>query len=86
MLGERALDGDGAVEALLRGLEGDHEAVAHGLHFVAVVGLELLADEGVVLAQELLPRLVAEALGEHGRVFDVAEHDRDGAVGRGVDA
>ena len=47
-------------------------------------GLDLLADDGVVLAQHLHELRVAEAVGHRGGAFDVAEHDRDGAVGRGV--
>ncbi len=37
-----------------------------------------------MLAEDVHPGLIAEAVGHLGRAFDVAEHDRDGAVGRGV--
>jgi hypothetical protein len=60
--GEGLLQGDGAAEAVAGGREGDHEAVAHGLHDVPVVGGNLALDNGAVLAQERHPGGVAEAL------------------------
>src|SRR5512132_2815789 len=85
-LRERALDLDRALERLARIGEGEHEAVALALHLVALVARDLLPEDRVVLTQHPQPLLVAELLGEDGRVLDVAEQDRDRPIGRGVRA
>src|SRR3972149_5591927 len=84
--GEGALDIDGALQSPAGALERQHEAVALRLHLEPLVGRDSLAHDGVVLAQQLQPALVAEALRDGCGALDVAEHDGDGAVGRGVGA
>src|SRR3972149_3059320 len=83
-LSEGPLDVDGTLQRLAGALEGEHEAVALALYLEAAVGLPLLAHDGVVLPQQLQPALVAEPVVHGRRALDVAEHDRDGAVRRGV--
>src|SRR5439155_4753912 len=51
--GERALDGDRALDAVARARERDHEAVALRYHHKAAVHPHLVAHDLVVLAQEL---------------------------------
>src|SRR3990172_6336695 len=80
--GEGLLDGDGALEGARGGREGGHDAVAGVLDLGAAVGLEGVADDGVVAAEELLRAVVAEALGEGGGALHVGEQDRHEA-GRG---
>ena len=65
-------------------LKRHHEAVAFALHFEAPVGLHLLSDDGVVLAEDVHEPRVAQPVRQRGGAFDVAEHDGDGAVGRRV--
>src|SRR5206468_758886 len=73
--GERQLDRDRALERAARGVERRHEAVAQALQLRAAVLAEPLADDGVVRAQELLGRGVAEALRERRRPDQIGEED-----------
>ena len=52
-LGEGPLDGDRALERLAGIGEGEHETIALALHLVAIVAGDLLAEDRVVLAQQL---------------------------------
>ena len=81
-LADRPLDGDRAQDAAARRRERDHEAVALGLHDGAAEGLDLLAHDGVVLAEHAVRGLVAVLLRVLGEAADVAEEDRDGAAVR----
>src|SRR3990170_8442687 len=78
--GEGALDGGGALEGATGALEGDHEAIALGLHLEAAVRLHLAPHDGVVLPQHLQPALVAQALVDGRGTLDVAKHDGDRTV------
>ena len=78
--GQRALDGDRALDSVARARERDHEAVALRLHLEAAVHPHLVPHDLVVLAQELEEGLVAEPLVQLRRTLDVAEQDRDSAV------
>ena len=82
--GEGMLHADGAAQPVQRGAEGQHEDVAHRFHLVTAVGGELLADDGVVFAQQLHPLGVAQLGGPGGAVLDVGEEQSDGAVGGGL--
>ena len=81
VLGEAALDGDGAPETTAGAPEYEHEAVPDSLYLSALVGLHLLTHEGVVVTQELHPARVAQALSHRGGALDVGEEDGDSAVG-----
>src|SRR3990170_4208593 len=72
---ERPLDGGGALQRLHRRPERGHEAVAHGLDLGAAVVAEAVADDALVLAQDLAGLRVAEALGHRRGAFDVGEED-----------
>jgi hypothetical protein len=64
-----------------RALEGNHEAVALGLDFVAAVLVDLGAHDRVVCPEQVEPTLVPVSLVEAARVLDVGEQQRDGPVG-----
>ena len=66
ILVEAALDADRAVNGRARRSEGDHEAVARGLHFVAAVLSNLSAHELALPLQEGMRRVVAAARPEIG--------------------
>src|SRR4029453_1405478 len=72
-----ALDGDGAIEGAAGGGEGGHDAVAGVLDLAAAVGLERVADDGVVGAEDILGGGVAEAAGKVGRAFYIGEENGD---------
>ena len=80
--GELALDLDRRADRVVGAREGDHEAVALRLDDVFAVPAGALADDPVVSAEHLQPGLVAELFVERGRVLDVGEEDRQGAVAR----
>ena len=82
---EFPLDSQGTADAVRRACEDDHVAVAHGLHDVAAVDADLTLDERVVPVQQFHPPGVTEPVVQLGRAFDVREHQRDGAVRRGVE-
>src|SRR5438132_3691568 len=73
-----------ACQRLPRALKGDHKPVALALHLEAAVSLDLLAYDRIVFAEEFHEPRVAEPVGHGGGAFDIAEHDRDGTVRRGV--
>ena len=79
---EAVLDRDRAAHRGARAREREHEAVALRLHLEAAVLAHLGADHGVVRPQHLEPAPVAEPLVHLGGALDVAEQDRDRAVGR----
>ena len=79
---DRALDRDRAEDGAAGRREGDHEAVTLGLHDRPAECLDLLADDGVVLAQDPVRGLVAELLRVVREPADVAEEDRDRAPER----
>jgi hypothetical protein len=82
VLGQGPLDVDGAADRLAGAGEDAHEAVALVLHVEAAVAADAVGDDPVVGPQQPHPGPVAEPVGEDGGVLDVAEHDRDRAVGR----
>ena len=55
--------------------EGDQESIAGELDLEAGIGVDLFADDVVVLVDDRFPGRVAEAIGQEGRVFDIGEHD-----------
>ena len=63
-LREGPLDIHGGGEGPAGAGKGNHEAVAHGLDLVAAVAGELLAQDAVVLGEEGMVGLVAQALGQ----------------------
>lgn len=65
--------------------EDDHEAVTLETSLLAAVLGDLCAHEPVVLAQHVVGAIVPDALEQLGRGHEVGEHDRDRAVGRGLD-
>ena len=81
-LSDGALDRDRAEDGAAGRREGDHEAVALGLHDDAAERLDLFADDGVVLAQDPVRGLVAELLRVVREASDVAEEEGDGAPER----
>ena len=81
-LGDRLLDRDRAQDGAAGRREGDHEAVAVRLDDDAAERLDLLADGGVMLAQDPVGRLVPEPLRVVREAPDVAEEDGDGAAER----
>src|SRR3989304_3374882 len=81
-LRQRALDADGAGNGLARRAEGDHEAVAHGLHLAAAVLLPLLPHELLVGTQDIPRGLITPTRGQASGANDVREQDGDGALGQ----
>ena len=79
-LAQGQLDRDRADDRAFRGREGDHEAVALGLHDLAAERLDLLADDRVVLLENLERGLVAVLVGVLREAPDVAEEEGDGGV------
>ena len=78
LLGHGLLDPDRAQDGAAGGLEGDHEAVALGLHDVASVRLEVAADDEVLLAHEVVGNLVAQLFGGVRESTDITEENGDG--------
>ena len=74
---EVALDRLGALERAGDEREAGHDAVAGVLHLAPPALGDRGAHEVVVLVEQHLRALVAEALRERGRALDVGEHDRD---------
>src|SRR5262249_2890405 len=70
------LDGYGAFDALPGRVEGDHEAVADGLDFLAGVFVELLPHDLLVGGHDGVGGLVAVMLAQAGRPDDVGEQNR----------
>ena len=85
-LREGELDRDSAVERLARGLEGDHEAVALALDLEAAVLVSLERMMALCSRMTSMNCLSPRRSAICGGAFDVAEHDGDGAVRRGVRA
>ena len=75
LIGEPALDRDRGVDRAIRVVEGQEEAVACGLDLLAPVLGDDRPKRLVVPAEEPLPALVAEKLGESRRVNDVGEDE-----------
>ncbi len=73
---EGVLDRDGALDAARDGGERRHDTVAGVLDLAAAVDVQALADDLVVAPDEREHRVVAEALREPRRPFEVGEHDR----------
>ena len=85
-IGRRVSDRSRAADRARRPVEGGEEPVAGRLHFATAERLELVADGGVVIVEELLPTAVAERCRPLGRADDVGEHDRgEHPVGLGCD-
>ena len=76
VLGQLALDIDGATHRCSRVVEGDEEAVAGVADHLSVVGFEGGAQCPVVPVQQILPRLVADEADQVGGGDDVGEHER----------
>lgn len=53
-----------------------NEAVPGGVDFTAAEPLDLMADDGVVVVEQVAPPVVAELRGALRRTDDVGEHDR----------
>src|SRR3989449_2488217 len=81
-LGQRPVDRDRTQDRAAGGRESDHEAVALGLDDLAAEGLELPADDGVVLLEDLIRGLVAVLVGVLREAPNVAEEERDGGAKR----
>jgi hypothetical protein len=60
----RLLHGDGALESVVGEVEGDDEAVAEPLHFVAAVRRDGLAEEAMVSLENALGLLISGSLEE----------------------
>src|SRR5262249_1959277 len=82
LLGDRPLNRDRAQDGAAGGLEGDHEAVALRLDDVAAVQLDVLPDDLVLLAHELVGNLVAQLFSGVGESADVTEKYGDGVAER----
>ena len=80
--GERPLEVDRRVQSGVGAAERGEEAVSLELRHLTVVAGEDLLDEQMMVADQLLPALGSELLRRRARVRDVAEHQRDRAVGR----
>ena len=79
---ERTLDADRARQRAPGRHEHGEEAVAErGLLILAVVLLDLLPDELVVLPEQRVGIGVTERRPERGRALDVREHERHGTLG-----
>ena len=76
------LDRDRAQDRAARGREGDHEAVALGLDDLAAERLDLLADDGVVLLEDLVRGRVTVLVGVVREAANVAEEEGDGRAER----
>src|SRR3990172_8448196 len=74
---EGLLDSDRALQGMRGGGERRHDAVARVLDLIGAVGLQPLADQLVMGAQELVGLGVAPALGEGGRTLHVREQDSE---------
>src|SRR3990172_1145061 len=77
VLGDGPLNSDRAGQSRGGALEGDHEAVAHRLHFGTAVAAHLFPHQGVVDAQDLLGPLIAQGFGQLGRSYEVREQEGD---------
>jgi hypothetical protein len=74
--GEVALRGDGSGDGVLRSRERDEERVALGIDLMAAVGGEGLAQDPLMLRENIaVPR--PERLEERGRPLDVGEEKGD---------
>ena len=72
------LDADRTVDRSASAVERDEEAVAGRVDDLPSPCRDALTEHVIVLAQDRLPGLVAESLGEAGRTDDVGEHERLG--------
>ena len=77
---QRVLHVDAAAYRLLGLREGDHESVALAFHHMPGAFLDQLADQLVVLADQLDPGPVADPFVERGGFLDIGEQDRHPAV------
>ena len=80
---EPLLHVEGGAQRVGRPAEHDHEAVALGLHDLAVVLLDRRPHDLVVPGEHLDERSVTQRHVELGGALDVGEEHRDGAVRRG---
>jgi len=76
MLGEDALDLDGGGEGRCRVVERREETVTGRVHDLPAAGCQDPAQGLVVPPEQLLPRLVAEQLGQRRGADDVGEDER----------
>ncbi len=79
VVGDRALDGERALDRMPRRAEAHHHAVAEALDAPSSVLGDHLADDGLVGLHDLVRLGEAARREQVGRAFDVCEHDRDGA-------
>ena len=68
-----------------RRLERDHEAVAEPLHHDAALAFDQLQRDLLELTPDRVRRVVPELLVQLGRLDEVGEQHRDGALGQGRD-
>ncbi|HEX8013220.1 MAG TPA: hypothetical protein VF814_20215 [Casimicrobiaceae bacterium] len=80
--GDAVAHHDARAQRKRRRREREHEAVTLRLHHVAAMLLGGVAHDPVVPGEQARESCIAQAIQEHGRRFDVAEHDRHRAVGR----
>ena len=80
MLGDLALDVDGAEDGAAGAGEGDHESVALILDLGTAVVLNLGPDDLVVPLEEVERLLVTDGGGEMGEALHVGEEDGDGGL------
>jgi hypothetical protein len=73
MIGQAALDGDGALDGPIRIIERQEEAVPGALDLLPAVLGHQGAKGLVVPADHLAPRLIAHELGQLRRIHDVGE-------------
>src|SRR3982074_1876467 len=78
VIGQRALDLDGALDGTLGLRETGEDAVSAVADLLAGMSTDQTAKRLVVPAQHLVPGLVAHGLDELGRLHDVGEHEGAG--------
>src|SRR5207247_5738073 len=81
VLGDRLLDVERAFDAVTRGAEADHEAVAEALDPPARVLRDPVLDDRLVGLHDLVRGGEAPRREQARRLLDVGEHDRHGALG-----
>ncbi len=77
---ETPLNADSAFDRRARRGESDHEAVAHRLHFVPAVLLDLASHQLALNLQANVRCLVSATRPQVGRLYDVGEEERDRAL------
>jgi hypothetical protein len=74
---DAALHGHGAGDTVGSAREGDHEPVAHALHFVAVMGRDVVSQEPEMLAAETVGCNFTERRRDLGRLDEIGEQEGD---------